>query len=201
MENKTRVGLFFGSFNPVHIGHLAIANYMVEFAGLDKIWFVVSPQNPLKINSELLSGDERLVMLKIAIADDSRFEVCNIEFDMPKPSYTIDTLKILSSRYPQFCFFPIIGGDNYQLFSKWKDYETIMTRYNIKVYPRYGYARETLYPNGNFEWVDAPLLELSASFIRQAIAEHHDVRYFMPHGVAEYICKNNLYRCDSMNVL
>ena len=133
-----RIGLFFGSFNPVHIGHLAIANYLVEFGNIDQLWFVVSPHNPHKKKENLLHDYDRLEMMQIAIRNEHRFRVCDVEFRLPKPSYTIDTLTHLSEKYPDHSFSIIMGSDNIVNFHRWKNYDQILKNYGILVYPRPG---------------------------------------------------------------
>lgn len=182
-----KTGLFFGSFNPVHIGHMAIANYLVEFTEIEQIWFVVSPQNPHKENSTLLPESQRLAMVERAIGNDSRFKACDVEFTMPKPSYTIDTLNLLEQHYPDCCFYPIIGSDNYASLSLWKDFLNMISRFTFLVYPRPGSSNEAEYPGGHFIKVDAPLIEVSSSFIRQALSQGHDIRHFLPEGVFQMI--------------
>jgi nicotinate-nucleotide adenylyltransferase len=188
-----KIGLFFGSFNPVHIGHMAIANYIVEFGPVDQLWFVVSPQNPFKKKNNLLYDFDRLELVKLAIVNDNRFVACDIELYLPKPSYTIDTLTYLGEKYPRYTFFPIIGGDNYEGLSKWKNYRELILGYTFLVYPRPGYKKEALYPEGNFIWVEAPMMELSSTFLREAIKNQHDVRHFLPPDVYFKIIKSGFY--------
>jgi len=187
-----KIGLYFGSFNPIHIGHLAIANYMLEFSDMDKLWFIVSPQNPLKKKKTLLADHHRLRLVRIAIEFDNRFKASNIEFDMPKPSYTIDTLTYLKEKYPNDEFILIMGEDNLKNFHKWKNYELILKDYLIYVYPR---DRKILEKSNyqNVTIVDAPMIEISSSFIRNAIKNKIDVRYFMHPAVAEYIKEMHFY--------
>ncbi len=187
-----KIGLYFGSFNPVHIGHLAIANYMVEYSDMDKIWFVVSPQNPFKEKKTLLKEHHRLRLIEMAIEYDLRFKASNIEFNMPKPSYTTDTLAYLKEQYPEHDFSIIMGEDNLKTFHKWKNYEEILKNHRIYVYPRdYQTIHKNLYDN--VTTIDAPLIEISSSFIRKSIKAKKDVRYFMPQNVAEYIKDMHFY--------
>lgn len=189
-----KIGLYFGSFNPVHVGHLAIANYILEFSELDKLWFVVSPQNPLKKKTSLINEKLRLYMLNLAINDFEKYKACSIEFNMPKPSYTIDTLVYLKEKYPEHNFYLIMGSDNLKSLKKWKNYELILANYKIIVYPRPGYDNNLLLKHKNIIQVDAPLIEISSSFIRKAIKEKHNVFNFMPCKVAEYVEEMNLYK-------
>ncbi len=189
------IGLLFGSFNPIHTGHLLIANYMVEYTELDKIWFVVSPQNPFKVNDELLDENLRLQMIELAIADDDRFEACNIEFSLPKPNYTSLTLATLTQKYPEHTFTPIIGGDNLQSFHYWKDYQTILSNYQLYVYRRAGFHENPLLANHKkITLYEVPLLNISSTYIRETLQAGKSIRYLVPKLVREFIEKNNLYR-------
>lgn len=187
-------GLFFGSFNPVHIGHLAIANYIVEFTQMDELWFVVSPQNPLKSAKGLAPAYHRLEMLRLALADYTRMKASDVEFSMPKPSYTIDTLTYLAEKYPERKFGLIMGSDNFVTFNKWKNYETILANYPVFVYPRKEVTANAENFTGNITITQAPLIEVSSSFIRNAIKEGRDVRFFLHDKVYEYITDCNLFR-------
>ncbi|MCT4614605.1 MAG: nicotinate (nicotinamide) nucleotide adenylyltransferase [Marinifilaceae bacterium] len=188
-----KVGLFFGSFNPIHIGHLAIANYMVEYSDLNQIWFVVSPQNPFKHKSSLLDEYQRLDLVNKAIGDDSRFRACDIEFRMPKPSYTSDTLAYLNDKYSHE-FSLIMGADNIENFHKWKNYKIIEENHKILVYPRKNYDNFKLSKFNNVKLVESPIIEISSSLIRNAIADNKDLSYFMHPEVAKYIDQMNLYK-------
>lgn len=187
-----KTGLFFGSFNPIHVGHMVLANYMVEFTDLDEIWFIVSPQNPLKSSSQLAPEHHRLEMVRLAMSDDQRFRVSDIEFRMPRPSYTIDTLVWLSEKYPARTFIPIVGGDNLAGIKRWKNWEILLTEYGLYVYVRPGYPLPETNPS-NVTIFEAPLMDISASFIRNAIKESKDIRHLVPPGVYEYILQNNLF--------
>ena len=191
---KNKIGLFFGSFNPVHCGHLMIANYIVEYSDLDALWFVVSPQNPHRDKKSLLDGYHRRDMLEMAVKNDSRFEVCDIEFYMPKPSYTIDTLVRLSERYPNTDFYLICGMDNLASFKKWKNYQVILDNYHLMVYPRKNYDGGELVNHESVQIVDAPEIEISSTFIRNAVAQNKDVRYFMPEISYKYMIDMNFYK-------
>ncbi|PKP44410.1 MAG: nicotinic acid mononucleotide adenylyltransferase [Bacteroidetes bacterium HGW-Bacteroidetes-12] len=190
--NKT--GLYFGSFNPIHIGHLIIANHLLEYSDLDKIWFVISPQNPLKKKANLLEDHHRLALVKIAIDDNPNFKASNIEFALPKPSYTINTLVYLEDKYPKQKFCLIMGEDNLQYFDKWKNYEQIIKNYAIYVYPRPNSKNLHFASHPNVNLINAPLIEISASFIRQAIKENKDIRYLLHPSVYKYIDEMNFYK-------
>jgi nicotinate-nucleotide adenylyltransferase len=193
-QSVKTAGLYFGSFNPIHIGHMAIANYMVEYAGLDEFWFVVTPQNPHKQQENLLSSFDRFDMVKLAVGDDIRFAVSDIEFHLPKPSYTIDTLTWLKERNPGKSFKILLGSDNLQNFHKWKNYEKIVEHYGVVVYPRPGFDLSKYSGHKNITVAEgAPLMEISSSFIRKAIREGKDVRYFLPPQVWDYIQKKGFY--------
>jgi len=195
MENKVKkTGLYFGSFNPVHIGHLAIANYMLEFTDLDEVCFVVSPLNPLKNKNTLLANHHRFAMVQRAVEDFYRFQVTNIEFSLPQPSYTINTLVALGEKYPNKQFVLIMGADNLDTFHKWKNYEVILQYYQIYVYPRPGHDGGKFREHPSVQWIDAPLIEISASFIRSAIKNKKDIRFFLPEKVYKYMDEMGFYR-------
>lgn len=190
----TKTGLYFGTYNPIHIGHLAIANYMVEYAGLDQIWFVVSPQNPFKANTKLLDDHQRLQMARLAVEGDNRFSASDIEFRLPRPSYTINTLTYLRKEYSGHEFQLIMGSDNLALLHQWKDAESILAAHQVLVYPRPGFDVETYRPQPGIRLVNAPLMEISSTFIRTAIAEGKDVRHFLPPNVWQYLKERDFYR-------
>lgn len=194
MSKLKKTGLFFGSFNPVHIGHLIIANYLAEFGNLDQVWFIVSPQNPHKNKSTLLAEEHRLEMVSRAISDDSRLRASDVEFKMPKPSYTIHTLQYLSNKHPDCEFFLIMGADQLPLFHKWMNPELILDQYRILVYPRPGSEDHELLKHPGVMEVKAPLMEISSSFIRNAIKAGKDVQYFLHPAVWNYIREMNFYR-------
>jgi nicotinate-nucleotide adenylyltransferase len=187
------VGLYFGSFNPVHIGHMAIANYFVEYANLTELWFVVTPHNPLKNRKTLLSDYQRLELLHLALRDYPKFKVSDIEFSLPKPSYTIDTLTYLDEKYPNKDFALIMGEDNLSSFNRWKNYEQILNNRKILVYPRPGSKISPFHNHKNVEMINAPNIEISSSFIRGAIKQKRDVRFFLPERVWDYIKSANIY--------
>jgi nicotinate-nucleotide adenylyltransferase len=192
---RMKVGLYFGSYNPIHIGHLAIANYIVEYHDLKQLWFVVSPQNPHKIKENLLADYHRLELVNRAIENDDRFRVSNIEFTLPKPSYTIDTLTYLHERYPDYSFSILMGSDNLKNFHKWKNYEVILENYGIIVYPRPGFDKTKIQLHKNITIAEgAPLMEISSTFIRNAIKDGKDLRHFMPAKAWEYLDEMNFYR-------
>ena len=189
-----KIGLFFGSFNPIHLGHLAIANYMVEYTDLDQVWFVVSPQNPFKEKKNLLAEYHRYELVLRAIGDDPSIRATNIEFTLPKPSYTIDTLTYLSEKNPGKELAIVMGADGLGSFRKWKNYKQIIRQYHRYVYPRPGTDTHNLPNMENASLVDAPLIGISSSFIRKAIHDGKDVRHFLPPPVWEYIQEMNFYR-------
>lgn len=189
------VGLFFGSFNPVHTGHLLIANYFIQFASLDKVWFVVSPQNPFKNSDELLDEHIRIEMLNLAINGDPKFVASDIEFDLPRPSYTVNTLTFLRNKFPDDTFFPIIGGDNLQSFHLWKDYQEILNQHQLLVYRRAGFHENPLLAgNKQIRIYDVPLLNISSTYIREMIQAGKSVKYLVPEEVEKFINRNSLYR-------
>ena len=192
-EKKLRTGIFGGSFNPIHIGHLALANYLCENDYIDELWFLVSPQNPFKQNEKLLDDNTRLRMVHAAVNGYGRFRVSDFEFSLPKPSYTINTLNKLSETYPDRDFYLIIGADNWAAFDRWKSPEEIISKHHVLVYPRLGYDIPETLPQ-NVRAVDSPLIEVSSTFIRQSISQGKDVRYFLHPAVYEIINNEGLYK-------
>ena len=194
MKSNSTTGLFFGSFNPVHAGHLMIASYMAEFTGMDQVWFVVSPHNPLKEKAVLLADHHRLTMVNLAIEEDSRFKSSNIEFKLPHPSYTIDTLTYLTEKFPNKKFALIAGSDNLSTFHKWKNFEELLRQYPIYLYPRPGTTPSSFDQHPSITRVDAPFITISSSFIRKGIREGKNMRYFLPEKVWKYLEEMHFYK-------
>lgn len=193
-NRKLKTGLFFGSFNPIHVGHLIIANYMATFSGLKEVWLVVSPHNPLKQKSGLANMYDRLEMAKLATENAPQIKVSDIEFKLPQPSYTIDTLAHLRERYPDKEFVLIMGADNLVSLKKWKNYELLLQDYHIYVYPRPGAELSEWQNHPSITFTDTPEMEISSTFIRKAIKEKKNVQFFTPDTVLEFIEKKNMYR-------
>lgn len=187
------IGLFFGSFNPVHNGHLIIANYIVETTELEKVWLVISPQNPFKQKETLLNEYDRLHLVNLGIGNNLKLAACDVEFKLPKPSYTIDTLTHLKEKYPQHRFSLIMGSDNLHSFHKWKNAKLILKNHQIFVYKRKGFTENPYESNAHVHLLDVPLLEISASFIREHIQKKISMQYFLPEKVWDYIKENNLF--------
>ena len=191
------IGLFFGSFNPIHVGHLIIANVVREQTDLQQVWFVVSPQNPFKKAKNLLNEYDRLRMVELAVEDNYDLRACNIEFSMPKPSYTADTLAYLSERYPQHQFHLVLGSDNLTHFHQWKNHRAIIDHHLLYVYPRPESPTKEIPPeissHPNLRSVTAPLLNISATFIRNLVQQDRSVQYLVAAPVAEYIRDKKLY--------
>ena len=188
-----KVGLYFGSFNPVHCGHLIIANHILNESELSKIWFIVSPQNPFKPGSSLLNEYNRLHLMKLATDDDPRIKISDIEFNLPRPSYTSTTLAHLQEKHPDYSFSIIMGSDSFQNLHKWHNYEFIVKNYPIYVYLRMGFKIENQI-GARLNIVDAPLLQISATQIRQLIKNGKSIRYMVPDIVREEIEKYNYYK-------
>lgn len=188
-----KIGLFFGSFNPIHIGHLVIANIMAENADLDKVWFVISPQNPLKPSKGMLHEFDRYDMVKAAIADHYKLEASDVEFHMPKPSFTIHTLTYLSEKHPNKKFVLILGEDNLESFTKWKNYEQILEQYELYVYPRPNVTNSDLKRHPHVKIIDSPLLDISATYIRSCIKNNKSIRYLVPEAVEQLIQLKHYY--------
>lgn len=188
-----KVGLYFGSFNPVHAGHLIIANHILNETPLEKLWFIVSPQNPFKTESGLLNEYQRLHLLKVSTEDDPRIKVSDIEFGLPRPSYSSVTLLHLQEKYPTYEFSIIMGSDSFQNLYKWKNYEFIVKNYRIYIYRRPGFEIQNSI-NANITIVDAPLLQISATQIRQLIKTGKSIRYIVPDKAREEIEKGNYYK-------
>lgn len=188
------IGLFFGSFNPIHVGHLFIANHMANNTVLDEVWFVVSPQNPFKERKTLLSEYDRLHLVNLAIEDNDKLRSSNIEFSLPKPSYTIDTLVFLEEKYPEHDFALIMGADNLPTLPKWKNGDQLMERYPIYVFRRPGTVIEEKHLNAKITVQETPQIYLSASYIREQIKNSKTIKYLVPKAVEEYIEKSTLYK-------
>lgn len=187
------IGLFFGSFNPIHTGHLIIANYMIEFTEIDRVWFVVSPQNPFKIHDFLVPEQHRLRMVQLAIKDNPGMEVMDFEFSLSKPSFTVNSLRYLEEIYPEHTFTIIMGSDNLAGFHKWKGYEEIISHYKLFVYHREGHDNPQLKAHANVRVFDAPVLNISATFIREVLAAKKSIRYLVTPEVKDYISREGLY--------
>jgi len=194
-----KIGLYFGSFNPIHIGHIAIAGYMTEFTELEQVWFVVSPHNPLKKKEGLLAGHHRLDMVQIAIGNNEKFQACDIEFRLPIPSYTIDTLTSLKEKYPKHKFCLIMGEDNIYTLHKWKNPEELLKQCPIYVYPRQNVVKHSspilkrLISSAEIHYVNAPLMDISGTFIRNGVKQRKNMSYFVPSQVWRYITDMYFY--------
>jgi nicotinate-nucleotide adenylyltransferase len=186
------IGLYFGSFNPVHVGHLIIASHIADNSALNQVWFVVSPQNPLKPSGTLLNEYHRLHLVQTAIEGDQRFRATDVEFKLPKPSYTIDTLTYLEEKYPENKFTVIMGSDSFQNISKWKNYELLLKNYSFIIYPRPGFDINTSLENVIV--IAAPLLEISATALRKAIKDGKSIRYLVPDNAREEIERSGYYK-------
>ena len=198
-----KIGLYFGTYNPIHIGHLIIANHMVNYTELDQIWLVVSPQNPLKIKATLLEDYHRLAIVQRAVEGNDKLKASNIEFDLPKPSYTVDTLAYIQEKHPEHSFSLIMGEDNLRTLHKWKNFEQLLDNHSIYVYPRALTEQERveqgdkinsdLDNHPNITKCDAPVMKVSASFIRKAIQEKKDVKYLLSEPVYNYVTEMHFY--------
>ena len=191
-----KVGLYFGTFNPIHVGHLIIANHMAEHSDLEQIWMVVTPHNPLKQKNTLLDDYQRLHLVRLATEDYPKIKPSDIEFKLPQPNYTVNTLAHLMEKYPQHEFSLIMGEDNLKSLHKWKNYEYILQHHDIYIYPRVSEEAEnpTLKNHPNVHWIDAPIVEISSTFIRENIKNKKNIRPLLPHNVWEYVDHNNFYR-------
>ncbi len=188
-----RTALFFGSFNPIHVGHLIIAETMQQQEGIDEVWFVVSPQNPLKERATLLADHHRLQMVRRAIEDNYHLRACDVEMHLPVPSYTVVTLAALGEKYPDREFCLIMGSDNLASLHRWRNYEYILQNYRIYVYPRPGSERCALREHENVTMVDVPMMDISSSYIRTQIAARKDVRYLLTEPVYKYLTEMHFY--------
>lgn len=191
-----KVGLFFGTFNPIHIGHMIIANYMVEFSDLDEVWFVITPMSPFKQKKSMLSDYHRLAIANIAVENYPKLKTSNIEFQLPQPNYTINTLAHIEEKFPNNQFCLIMGEDNLKGFHKWKNYTTILENYELYVYPRIseGITEGEFYKHPKIHFTKAPIVQISSTFIRKAIKEKKDISTMLPEGVWKYIDEMNFYK-------
>jgi nicotinate-nucleotide adenylyltransferase len=191
-----KIGLYFGTFNPIHIGHLIIANHLAEYSGLDQIWMVVTPHNPLKNKQTLLDDYQRLQLVFLATEDYPKIKPSDIEFKLPQPNYTVNTLAHLQEKYPQHVFSLIMGEDNLKSLHKWKNHEVILQNHEIYVYPRISSEEDnlTFKNNPKIHIIDAPIVEISSTFIRENIKNKKNVQPLLPSKVWEYIDHNNLYK-------
>ncbi len=193
-----KIGLFFGSFNPIHHGHLMVASFIANHTDLQQVWLVVSPQNPHKTQSSLLNEYDRLHLAQLAIEDDTQIKVSDIEFKLPKPSYTIDTLTYLQEKYPQHQFYVIMGSDSFQNLPKWKNFEALVKNYQFVVYKRPGFEIIEDY-GADMQYLEAPMLELSATLIRNNCKDGITIRYLVPEDVRLEIERNNYFKEDGAN--
>ncbi len=193
-KTTPKIGLFFGSFNPIHVGHMIIANFMYVHTDLSQVWLVISPHNPLKPKKSLANNYDRYHLVQLAIEDNPKLRASNIEFGLPQPSYTIDTLTHLREKYPDKKFVLIMGGDNLATLHKWKNYELLLRDYEIYVYkrPNYDISDYQFYPNVKI--FEAPLMHISSTFIRKCIKEGKSVQYLLTKPVYEYLSSSHLYR-------
>jgi guanylate kinase/nicotinate (nicotinamide) nucleotide adenylyltransferase len=198
LKNSMRIGIFPGSFNPVHIGHLAIANYLAEYEGYDEIWFLITPQNPLKKKADLLDQNFRLALLEKSIRGYEKFKINTIEWEMSPPTYTVNTLQKLRILHPQHEFVLIIGSDNWSTFHRWKDYQLILKNFKTLIYPRRGSDRIYInHPNVSL-CKSAPKIEASSSFIRKAVEDGKDVRFFLPSGIYEEVVEAGFFKSEEI---
>jgi nicotinate-nucleotide adenylyltransferase len=195
-----KIGLFFGSFNPIHHGHLMVASFIANHTDLQQVWLVVSPQNPHKTQSSLLNEYDRLHLAQLAIEDDDQIKVSDIEFKLPKPSYTIDTLTYLEEKYPQHQFYVIMGSDSFQNLPKWKNFEALVKNYQFVVYRRPGFEITEKY-GADVTYLEAPMLELSATLIRNNCKDGITIRYLVPEDVRLEIERNNYFKGESVKAL
>lgn len=191
-----KIGLFFGTFNPIHVGHMIIANYVVEFSDLDQVWFVVTPQSPFKQKTSMLSNHHRLAIVNIAVENYPKLKTTDIEFNLPQPNYTINTLVHIEEKFPNNQFCLIMGEDNLKSFHKWKNYETILENYELYVYPRIsnGNTEHQFLNHAKIHKVNAPIVQISSTFIRKSIQEKKDISTMLPLNVWQYIDEMNFYK-------
>ncbi len=191
-----KIGLYFGTFNPIHVGHMIIANHIAEFTDLDEVWFVVTPHNPFKKKSTLLADNHRFQMVRIATEDYPKLKPSNIEFGLPQPNYTVNTLTHLYEKYPQHHFSLIMGEDNLQSFHKWKNYETILQNHQLYVYPRVykNNVKSKFHDHQKVQFVNAPIVEISSTLIRKCIKDEKNITPLLPKSVWIYLDEMNFYR-------
>lgn len=189
-----KIGLYFGSFNPIHTGHLVIAEHVLNYTLIEKVWLVLSPQNPLKPSKSLLNEYDRLHLVNLAIENNERLKAVDVEFRLPKPSYTITTLIYLQEKYPEYSFEIIMGSDSFNNLPKWKNYERLIQDYRFIVYLRPGFPVNTVPKGVKCTILSAPLLDISATFIRNNVQTDKSIRYLVPEKVSEYIKENNYYK-------
>ena len=187
-----KIGLFFGSFNPIHNGHLIIANHILNETTLDKVWFIISPQNPFKESGNLLNSYDRLHLVNKVIENDNRLKASDIEFHLPKPSYTVTTLAYLKEKYPANEFSIIMGSDSFQNLGKWKNYQTIVQNYSLIIYKRPGFAIVNNL-DAQMDIMDAPLLEISATYIRELVKRNKSIKYLVPESIEQEIQNHRFY--------
>jgi nicotinate-nucleotide adenylyltransferase len=196
MAAEKRIGLYFGTFNPIHIGHLTIANHMAEFSDLNEVWLVVTPHNPHKKKKTLLDDTHRLSMVRIAVEDYPKLKASTVEFDLPQPNYTVNTLAHLEEQHPGHSFCLIMGEDNLKSFHRWKNYEVILERYAIYVYPRIskGIPDTQLLEHPKITKIEAPIMELSSTFIRKSLKKGKNIRPMLPEKVWQYLDEMHFYK-------
>ncbi len=187
-----KIALYFGSFNPIHIGHLIIANHVLSFSDVRQLWFVVSPHNPLKESSSLLKETHRFRMVQLAIDNEPRMRASNFEFKLPRPSYTIDSMTYLSEKYPQHEFQILMGSDSFSNIKKWKNYQVLLKQFKLLIYLRPGFPIDSTI-SSNIEILNAPLLDISSTYIRSLIKDKKSIRYLLPDAVIEEISSNHYY--------
>ncbi|MBP6977419.1 MAG: nicotinate (nicotinamide) nucleotide adenylyltransferase [Bacteroidales bacterium] len=190
---NTTLGLFFGSFNPIHLGHVIIARYALEFTDLDEVWFIISPHNPFKEKTTLLADHHRYYMVNMAVEDFPRLRASNIEFQLPQPSYTIHTLAYLNEKYPEKRLVLLTGSDVLPTFHKWKNYEQILADYELYVYPRPYTEAHPYGSHPKVRFIDAPMMEISSSFIRESIANGKNISFLLPEKIYRHITEMHFY--------
>lgn len=193
MEAVRQIGIMGGSYNPVHVGHMMVASYVAQWGGLDEVWLMLSPQNPLKRERAMASDADRMAMLRLAVGRGGGLRECDVELTMPRPNYSIDTLRRLSEMHGDCRFRLVVGADNWESFARWRCSQEIIERYGLIVYPRPGYSAQGCEAVEGVRLIDAPQVEVSSTFLREALAQGRDVRHFLPPGVYQYILAHGLY--------